>query len=62
VDAEGQDGASLPDEMDAKVDIFFLVLTEEHDGQGTPLSSPMRRISEKSLPQSAHLNSYIGMK
>jgi len=43
--------------MDEKVDIIFFVFTDLHAGQGTPLSSPMRRISENRSPQSMQVNS-----
>ena len=59
-DTEGHPGEELLD-IEAKVDIIFFVFIDLHWGQGTPLSSPMRRISENFSPQSLHLNSYIGI-
>jgi hypothetical protein len=60
VEAEGQSGDE-PVVMEANVDIILRVLVDWHFVQGTPLSSPMRRISENRSPQASQVNSYIGI-
>jgi hypothetical protein len=59
-DTDGHPEGS-PADIEAKFEISFLVCDERHFGHGTPLSSPIRRISENASPQSLHLNSYIGI-
>jgi hypothetical protein len=61
VEAEGQSGEE-PDVIEENVDIILRVFVDWHFGQGTPLSSPMRRISEKCSPQASQVNSYIGIE